>query len=76
MNKMEVEIYIGFAYSGGSGGDWTTDYITVPDLLYGKDDLINDYISRWIDENSKEYEGLVFWGIYNIPPLEEEEYDD
>ena len=73
---MEVEIYIGYGYTGGSGGSWTTDYITVPDTLYGHPVLINDFIDNWmhkyIDDYKDEYESIAFWGIYHIPPLEEE----
>lgn len=73
---MEVEIYIGYGYTGGSGGSWTTDYVTVPDRLYGHPVLINDFIDNWmrehIDDYKDENERVTFWGIYNIQPLEED----
>jgi len=60
---MKVEIYIGIAWSGGSSGEWYTDYVEVPDALLDDEKGMTKYISEWIDRECIE---CAFWGIYNI----------
>jgi len=68
---MEIEIYIGFGYGAGS---WGIESVNVPDILRGKDDLINDYIGVWMDDPARKFDdNVAFWGIYHIPLQTEDE---
>lgn len=70
---MEIEIYIGYGYGSGA---WETEYVDVPDDLGEDLDSIEAFISNWIDEEDKKgniRDVVAFWGIYNIPPLIEDE---
>lgn len=60
---MEVELYIGTAWSNGTSGEWYTTRLTVPDELRTSEKALNEYLAKWIEDSGINH---VFWGIYNI----------
>lgn len=64
---MEIEIYIGL---GQGSGTWAIYDVDVPESLL-ETKLLDKFISEWMEKQQFE-ETVAFWGIYHIPPLEDE----
>ena len=68
MKTRAIEVYLGY---GSDHGTWTTEYVDIPENT--PDDKIE---SAARDAARAEGHDIVFCGVYCIPPLDDQPYDN
>lgn len=62
-DKRTIEIYIGYR-----DGTWDTDYV---DIVHEDIKPISEGLYDYMKEHDDEFKDMAFYGIYNIPNLDE-----
>lgn len=72
--KRSVEMYVGEASSSGESGTWYTTYVDIPaDTPEAK--IREIAMERLYRELLDKNESFSFYGVYSIPPIEDNEQD-